>query len=62
MIMAAITDPINTLSGKSFLSYLAPSTQYLALFSEISSIFENDGSFLSGSEVPLKIRGATFTI
>jgi hypothetical protein len=44
------------------LSSLAPSTQYFARFSEINSIFENDGSLLKGSEVPLKIRGATFTI
>lgn len=59
---AAIIEPIIILFGKSFLSYFAPYTQYLALFYEISSILENDGSFLSGSEVPLNILGATFTI
>lgn len=50
------------LFGKSFFSSFAPSTQYLALFYEISSMFEKEGSLLNGSDVPLKIRGATLTI
>lgn len=32
----AIIDPINTLFGKSFLSSLAPSTQYFAFFYDIN--------------------------
>jgi hypothetical protein len=60
--LAAITDPTKILLGKSAFNYFAPSTQYLALFSDISSIFENEGYFLSISDVPLKIRGATLTI
>jgi hypothetical protein len=55
-------DPINIFSGKSFFNYLAPSTQYRAFFSEISSILENDAYFLNGSLVDLKILGATLTI
>jgi len=55
-------EPIIILLGKSFFNSLAPYTQYLALFSEINSMLENEGSFLSISVVALKIRGATFVI
>ena len=58
----AIIDPTNTLSGNSFFNSLPPSTQYLAFFSEINSILENDGSLRKLSLVPLKILGATLTI
>jgi len=62
MLYAAMIDPMIILLGKSFFNYNAPSTQYLALFSEISSMLENDGSLLKMSDVPLKILGATLTI
>jgi cytoplasmic iron level regulating protein YaaA (DUF328/UPF0246 family) len=55
-------EPIKTLLGKSFFSSIAPSTQYFALFSEISYILEKEGYFRRGSFVALKIRGATLTI
>ena len=60
--LEAIIEPTMILLGWSFFSYFAPSTQYLALFSEINSIFEKDGYFLVGSEVPLNILGATLWI
>lgn len=55
-------EPMIILLGKSFLSSSAPSTQYFALFSEINSIFEKDGSLRRGSLVALNILGATLTI
>lgn len=59
-LWAAIIDPMSTLLGKSFMSSFAPYTQYFALFSEMSSMFEKEGSLLRMSVVPLKILGATF--
>lgn len=50
------------LLGKSFFNSLAPYTQYLAFFSEMSSMLENEGYFFSISVVALKIRGATLVI
>jgi hypothetical protein len=62
LLYDAMIDPIKTLSGKSFLSYLAPSTQYLAFFSEINSMFEKEASVLRGLLVALNILGDTLTI
>ena len=55
-------DPIIIFEGWSFFNSFAPSTQYFALFSEMSSMLENEGYFLKGSFVALKILGATFWI